>query len=61
MWPLASLRHNQIVDVQMESVKMVMEPVTAPKYDLDEMLALMTPDTFPDVLDFGPAQGGEAW
>jgi antitoxin component of MazEF toxin-antitoxin module len=35
--------------------------VAAPKYDLDQMLALMTPDTFPDDLDFGPPQGREAW
>ncbi len=58
---LAGLRHDQIVDVRAESGKIVISPVTAPKYDLDQMFALMTPDTFPDNLDFGPPKGLEAW
>ncbi len=57
----AGLRLDQTLDVRVERGKILIEPVTAPKYDLDQMLALMTPDTFPDNLDFGPPQGGEAW
>ena len=31
----------------------------AAAYDLDQLLDQMTPETFPDVVDFGPAVGEE--
>ena len=40
---------------------MIIEPVHAPGYDLDDLLARMTPDTFPDAVDSGGPVGGEAW
>lgn len=57
----ASLRVDQVVDVREESGLVVIEPITAPSYDLDDLLARMTPDTFPEDIDFGPPVGGEAW
>ena len=57
----AELHIDQAVDVREEGGRVVIEPVTTPSYDLDELLAKMTPDTFPDAVDFGRPIGGEAW
>lgn len=57
----ASLRLDQAVDVREEGGRIVIEPLTAPTYDLDDLLARMTPDSFPDEIDFGRPVGGEAW
>lgn len=57
----ATLRIDQAVDVREEGGRIIIEPVSAPSFDLDQLLACMTPDTFPDVVDFGPEVGGEAW
>ena len=57
----ASLRIDQAVDVREEGGRVIIEPVAQPSYDLDDLLAKMTPDTFPDDLDFGRPVGGEAW
>lgn len=39
----------------------IIEPQTMPAYDLDDLLAAMEPDTFPDEVDFGPPVGDEPW
>ncbi|UTP38343.1 AbrB/MazE/SpoVT family DNA-binding domain-containing protein [Phenylobacterium sp. LH3H17] len=57
----ADLTVDQAVDVREEGGRVVIEPVRAPKYDLDQMLDRMTPDTFPQDVDFGPPVGQEAW
>ena len=57
----ASLRIDQAVDVREEGGRVIIEPVTTPTYDLDEMLAKMAPDTFPEEVDFGRPVGGEVW
>ena len=57
----ATLRIDQAVDVREEGGRIIIEPVRAPDYDLNQLLDRMTPDTFPDDIDFGPAVGGEAW
>jgi antitoxin MazE len=57
----ASLRIDQAVDVREEGGRIIVEPVTTPSYDLDDLLAKMTPDTFPEEVDFGRPVGGEAW
>jgi hypothetical protein len=31
----------------------------APQYDIDEMIKAMTPDTFPDIVDWGKPVGQE--
>ncbi len=57
----ASLRIDQAVDVREEGGRVIIEPVAAPSYDLDDLLAKMTPDTFPEDVDFGGPVGDEAW
>lgn len=57
----ASLRVDQEVDVREEEGRVVIEPVSAPSYDLDVLLADMRPDTFPEDVDFGSPLGAEAW
>lgn len=57
----ASLRIDQAVDVREEDGRIIIEPVAAPSYDLDDLLAKMTPDTFPEDIDFGRPVGDEAW
>ena len=57
----AALRIDQAVDVREEGGRIIIEPVVAPSYDLDQLLAGLSPDTFPEDVDFGPAVGGEAW
>ena len=57
----AALRIDQMVDVREDQGRIIIEPVLAPVYDLDELLAQMSPDTFPDEVDFGPPVGKEIW
>ena len=57
----AALRVDQAVDVREEGGRVVIEPIRAPVYDLDELLSAMTPDTFPDDVDFGAPIGKEVW
>lgn len=57
----ASLRIDQPVDVREEDGRVIIEPVRAPAYDLTAMLERMTPDTFPDEVDFGHPVGREIW
>ena len=56
----AALHIDQEVDLREEDGRIVIDPVTQ-SYDLDELLAKMTPDTFPDVIDFGMPVGNQAW
>jgi antitoxin MazE len=57
----ASLQLDQTVDIRAESGRLVIEPVVAPVYDLDALVAQMTPETFHDDADFGAPIGGEVW
>lgn len=57
----AALKIDQPVDVHEEDGRVVIEPVMAPTYELDALLDRMTPDTFPEEIDFGPGVGNEAW
>ena len=57
----ASLRIDQAVDVREDDGRVIIEPVAEPRYDLDDLLTTMTPDTFPEDVDFGRPVGGEAW
>ena len=57
----AALRIDQEVDVREDDGRIVIEPVTAPSYDLDALLSTMTPETFPDNVDFGQPVGQEIW
>lgn len=57
----AALHIDQLVDVREEKGRIVIEPVLAPAYDLDALLDQMTPDTFPEEVDFGQPVGNEIW
>ena len=57
----ASLRIGQAVEVREEGGRIIIEPVQAPSHDLDDLLAQMAPDNFPEEVDFGRPQGDEAW
>jgi len=57
----ARLEIDQTVDVREDNGRIVIEPVLAPAYDLDDLLEQMTPDTFPEEVDFGQPVGNEIW
>ena len=57
----AALRIDQEVDVREEHGRIIIEPVSGPAYDLDKLLDAMTPDTFPEEVDFGGPVGKEVW
>jgi antitoxin MazE len=57
----SSLRIDQAVGVREGGGRVIIEPIAAPSYDLDDLLARMTPDTFHERVDFGRPVGGEAW
>lgn len=57
----ASLHVDQVVDIREDNGRIVIEPVTAPVFDLDALLDTMTPETFPDEADFGAPVGNEVW
>ena len=52
---------DQAVDVREEDGRIVIEPIIEPTYDLSKLLASMTPETFPDDVDFGAPVGKEIW
>lgn len=54
----ASLKLDQTVDVREESGRIVIEPVRE-SYDLEQLLAGITPENMHDEVSFGPAVGKE--
>jgi antitoxin MazE len=57
----AAIRIDQEVDIREDDGRVVIEPVSGPSFDLDALLARMTPETFPDEVDFGKPVGEEIW
>ncbi len=57
----ASISVDQAVDVREENGRIIIEPIRAPDYELGDLLARMTPETFPDDADFGAPVGAEVW
>lgn len=57
----AALRIDQEVDIREDDGRIAIEPVAAPTYDLDTLLAGMPPETFPGEVDFGKPAGLKAW
>ena len=57
----AALNVDQAVDVREEDGRVVIEPIRKPAYDLDQLLADMAPETFPEDIDFGAPVGRESW
>ena len=56
----AALRINQEVDVREEEGRIIIEPVLS-AFDLDTLLTRMTPDTFPEPVEFGSPVRNEIW
>ncbi len=54
----AKLHLEQAVDVREEGGRIVIEPIQA-GFNLDEMLAAITPENVHGAVDFGPAMGKE--
>ncbi|MDR7232399.1 antitoxin MazE [Caulobacter sp. BE264] len=57
----ADLHIDQAVDVREEGGRIIIEPIRAPEYDLNAMLAEMEPETFHEDVDFGAPIGKEVW
>ena len=57
----ASLSIGQSVNVRGEGDRIIVEPITAAAYDLDQFLDRMEQETFPEEMDFGPPAGREVW
>ncbi len=57
----AALRIDQDVDVREDDGRVVIEPVAKPRYDLQELLAQITPENLHDPVDWGPPVGREIW
>ena len=57
----ASLSVDQAVDLREENGRIVIEPVCGPTYTLDELVADMRPETFPDDESCGQAIDQETW
>jgi len=57
----ALLTVDQAVDVREEGGRIIIEPLRAPAYGLDDLVSQMNPDTFPDDIDSGPPVGDEVW
>ena len=55
----AALDIGQEVEVREEGGRLIIEPVLKPAYTLDELLAGMKPETFHEIVDFGPPVGNE--
>jgi antitoxin MazE len=57
-----NLSLDETVDVREEGGRIVIEPVrNTKKYDLEQLLADITPENLHSEVDFGPAVGKEAF
>ena len=56
----ARLSLDDAVDVREEGGRIVIEPVRQREYDLDELIAGITPENLHAEVSFGPAVGKEA-
>jgi antitoxin MazE len=56
----AGLKIDQQVDVRAEQGCVIIEPVAAPEFALDQLLAAITPDSLHKEESFGPAVGRES-
>jgi antitoxin MazE len=55
------LNLDELVEVREESGRIVIEPIRQKTYDLGELLCAITPTNQHETIDFGLAQGKEAW
>ena len=57
----ARLKVDQAVEMREEEGRIVIEPAHAETYDLDELVAGITPENLPDPVDWGKPVGKEIW
>lgn len=57
----ANMHVDQEVEMREEDGRIVIEPVAVPSYQLEDLLAAMKPETFPDDIGFGDPVGEEIW
>ncbi len=57
----ASLKLDQTVEVREEDGRIVIEPIRPGNYDLEKLLADITPENIHDEVSFGPAVGKEVF
>ena len=57
----AALRIDQPVDIHAVDGRIVIEPVSSQGMTLEERIAALDPDTFHELVDFGPPAGDEFW
>lgn len=55
----AALNINDQFEITIEDGRLVLEPVKAKKYSLEELLAGITEDNLHERVDFGPSVGKE--
>ncbi|MDE1172997.1 MAG: AbrB/MazE/SpoVT family DNA-binding domain-containing protein [Parvibaculaceae bacterium] len=55
----ASLSLDDVVDVREEDGRIILEPIRAPGYALEDLLEAITPENRHDTIDFGPPAGKE--
>lgn len=55
----ARLEIDQTVEVRVEGGSVVIEPLAAPEYSLDDLLAEVTPENLHEEESFGPPVGRE--
>ena len=57
----ASLGLDQAVYVREEGGRIIIEPAFPTRYELDELLAAITPENLHAEIDTGPPRGKEVW
>jgi len=55
------LENDSLVEISIVKGKIVITPIPAPSWTLDELLAGITKDNLHDEIDTGTALGNEAW
>lgn len=56
----ARLKLDEAVDVREEDGRIVIEPVRPSEYDIEKLIAAITPDNLHDEADFGAPVGKES-
>lgn len=57
----SGLKPDSQVEVRVEGGTLIVEPVATPDYQLDDLLAQITPDNLHGEIGTGEAVGNEAW
>ncbi len=57
----AKLSLDQSVDIHVENGKVVFEAVSRKQYDIDRLIAAITPENIHAPVDFGKPVGREVW